>query len=149
MITIWKIEINISTGLNEIVLPINSKVIIGVKIGEIKVDTAVKETDNARSPLARKVIRSDAVPPGTVPTRIKPTVKPKSNEKKVASAKDIRGIIKYCIETPIKISLGLLKTFRKLSNFNVVPIAKIIRPKSIFIRFTPINSSKTQLNELG
>ena len=65
---------NISTGLNAIVFPIRINVIIGVKIGEITVDTAVRDTESAKSPFARNVITSDAVPPGTVPTRTSPTV---------------------------------------------------------------------------
>ena len=58
---------NISTGLNAIVFPIRINVIIGVNIGEITVDTAVRDTESAKSPFARNVITSDAVPPGTVP----------------------------------------------------------------------------------
>ena len=97
------------------------KVMIGVTIGEMTVDTAVKDTDNAKSPFARKVITSDAVPPGTVPTRISPTVNPASSENRLARANAISGIMIYCAETPTKISLGLRNTMMKSSIFKVVP----------------------------
>ena len=122
---------------------------IGVTIGEMTVDTAVKDTDNAKSPFARKVITSDAVPPGTVPTRIRPTVNPASSENRVARANAIRGMMIYCADTPTKISLGLRNTVMKSFIFNVVPIPKRIIPKRIFMMFIPVNSSKTQLKDLG
>jgi hypothetical protein len=73
-------------------------VISGVNMGEITVETAVKETDNATSPFARKVMTSDAVPPGTVPTRMSPAVKAVSRENALARVKAIRGIMIYCAE---------------------------------------------------
>ena len=134
---------------NEIAFPIKINVMIGVRIGEITVETAVSDTDNVRSPFARKVITSDAVPPGTVPTRTRPTVKASFKENKLAIVKANRGIIKYCAETPNNISLGLLNTFTKCSAFNVVPIPNRITPKRTFIIFIPINFSNTQLKVLG
>ena len=140
---------NISATENEIAFPIKINVIIGVKIGEITVETAVSDTDNVKSPFARKVITSDAVPPGTVPTRTSPTVKPWFKENKLAIVKANKGIIKYWAETPNNISLGLLNTFTKCSIFNVVPIPNRIRPKRTFIIFIPINFPNTQLKALG
>ena len=140
---------NMSTGLNAIVFPIRSNVIIGVKIGEITVETAVSETESATSPFARNVITSDAVPPGTVPTRTSPTVNASFKDKMLAIANAINGINRYWALTPNKISLGLLNTFTKFSIFNVVPIPKRITPKRTLITFIPINSSITQLNEFG
>ena len=122
---------------------------IGVTIGEMTVDTAVSETDNARSPFARNVITSDAVPPGTVPTRIRPTVNPASSENMLARAKAMRGMLTYCADTHTRISFGLLKTVTKSFIFKVVPMPKRIIPKRIFITLTPINSSKTQLKDFG
>ena len=112
--------------------------IIGVRIGEITVETAVKETDNATSPFARKVITSEAVPPGTVPTRTSPTVRALSSENALARAKAIRGIITYCAEIPTAISFGFLNTLMKSSAFNVVPIVKRTMLKSKFKIFMPL-----------
>ena len=140
---------NISTGEKEIVFPIKINVIIGVRIGEITVETAVRDTDNAKSPFARKVMTSDAVPPGTVPTSTRPTVNASFKENKLAMVKANKGIIKYWAETPSNISLGLLNTFTKCSIFNVVPMPNRITPKRTLIIFIPINSSNTQLNVFG
>ena len=130
-------------------MPINSKVINGVKIGEIKVETVVRETDNATSPFERNVITSEAVPPGTVPTRISPIVNAISREKILANAKAIMGIIRYCAATPTAISLGFLNTLIKSSIFNVVPIVKRTILKSKFKIFIPSYVLKTHLKEFG
>lgn len=149
MITISMIETNMSTGLKLIWFPIKNNVISGVKTGEIIVDTAVKETDNATSPLARKVITSEAVPPGTVPTRISPTVKAAFREKIFARANAIRGIMMYWAEIPTAISFGFLNTLTKSSAFKVVPIVKRMMLKSKFNILMPLYSLKTQLNAFG
>ena len=133
---------NISTGLNAIVLPMRINVITGVKIGEITVETAVRDTERATSPFARNVITSDAVPPGTVPTRTRPTVNASFNEKRLAIANAINGIKRYWALTPNKISLGLLNTLTKFSIFNVVPIPKRITPKRTLITFINKNDYK-------
>ena len=148
-ITIWTIEMNMSAGLKWIWLPINSNVIIGVNIGEITVETAVKETDNATSPFARKVMTSDAVPPGTVPTRMSPTVKAVSRENALARANAMIGIIMYCAEIPTAIALGFLTTLMKSSVFNVVPIVKRTMLKSKLRILMPLYSLKTHLKEFG
>ena len=132
------IEMNMSIGLKWIWLPIKNNVISGVKIGEITVDTAVKETDKATSPFARNVITSEAVPPGTVPTKISPTVRPASKENSFARAKAKTGITIYCAESPTEISFGFLNTLTKSSTFNVVPIVKRTIPKSKFNIFIPL-----------
>ena len=136
-------------GSNSILLPISSNVIIGVKIGAIKVDIAVSETDNATSPPARNVITSEAVPPGTVPTNIIPTVRPASRENKLTRTNVKRGIIIYWAESPVTISLGRFNTSTKFSTFKVVPIAKITILNSRFNTLTPEYSFKTHLNEFG
>ncbi len=118
-------------------------------MGEITVETVVKETDNATSPFARNVITSDAVPPGTVPTRISPTVKAVSRENALARDKAIRGIMRYCAEIPIAISLGFLNILMNSSTFNVVPIVKRTILKSKLIMLMPLYSLKTHLKELG
>lgn len=140
---------NMLVGLNVILFPINRNVIKGVNIGEISVEIAVKDTDNATSPFERKVITSEAVPPGTVPTRISPIVNAVSSENMLANIKANRGIIIYCVEIPISMSLGLLNTLTKLSMFNVVPIPKRIIPSSMFNILKPFILSNTQLNALG
>ena len=136
-ITICTIDINISIGLKAILFPINNNVIIGVNNGEIIVETAVSVTDNARSPFARNVITSDAVPPGTVPTSIKPTVNASFNENIFAKHKASSGIMIYCVEIPTMTSLGLLNTFTKLSTLSVVPIPKSIIPNNRLMVFVP------------
>ena len=123
--------------------------IIGVNIGEIKVETAVRETERATSPSARNVTTSDAVPPGTVPTRIRPTVKAASRENRLARENAKRGIMRYCAEIPTAISRGCLNTLMKLSGFNVVPIVKRITLKSRFNMLIPLTSLNTQTNEFG
>ena len=148
-ITISIIEMNMSTGLNWIWFPINNNVINGVNIGEITVETAVKETDNAASPFAIKVMTSDAVPPGTVPTRMSPTVNAVSRENALARVKAIRGIMIYCAEIPTVIALGFLNTLMKSSNFNVVPIVKRTILKSKLRMLMPLYLLKTHLNEFG
>ena len=72
-----------------------------------------------------------------------------ASENMLARANAMRGITIYCAETPTKISLGLPNTLMKSSIFSVVPIPKRITPKRIFIIFTPMNSSITQLKVLG
>ena len=130
-------------------MPISNKVINGVKIGEITVDTAVKETDNATSPLERNVMTSEAVPPGTVPTKISPTVKASFKEKTLARRNAIIGIITYCAEIPTVISFGFLNTLTKSPNFKVVPIVKRTIPKSKFNIFMPLKLPKTHRNAFG
>ena len=149
IITISIIEINMSTGLNGILLPISSKVISGVKSGDMIVETVVRDTDNATSPFERNVITSEAVPPGTHPTRISPTVNAVFSENAFASPNAIRGIIIYWEEIPIPISLGLLNMSMKFSTFNVVPIVNNIILKSRFNMFIPEYSLKTHSNECG
>ena len=100
-------------------------------------DTAVNETDKATSPFERNVMTSEAVPPGTVPTRISPTVKASFKEKIFARASAIRGIAIYCVAIPTEISFGFLNTFVKSSTFKVVPIVKRTMLKSRFNMFTP------------
>ena len=136
-------------GLNYILLPMTNNVIIGVIIGAIKVDTAVNETDNATSPPARNVRTSEAVPPGTAPTKIIPTAKPASKENKLTRTNVKTGMIMYCAESPVMISFGCLNTSTKFSTFKVVPIVKITILKSKFNTFTPEYSLKTHLNEFG
>ena len=130
-------------------MPINNNVIIGVKIGEITVETAVKETDNATSPLERKVITSEAVPPGTVPSKITPAVRASFKENTAARQNAITGIRIYCAESPTEISFGFLNTLIKSSAFNVVPIVNKIMPNNKFNIFIPLYLPKTHLNEFG
>ncbi len=118
-------------------------------MGEITVETAVNETDNATSPFARKVMTSDAVPPGTVPTRISPTVKAVSRENALARVNAIIGIMMYWAEIPTAIALGFLNTLMKSSNFSVVPIVKSTILKSRLRILMPLYSLKTHLNEFG
>ena len=101
-------------------------------------DTEVRETDNATSPFERNVITSEAVPPGTVPTRTRPTVKASSKQKIFAMANAIRGMIIYCAEIPTPISFGFLNTLTKSSAFKVVPIVKRTILKSKFNTFMPL-----------
>ena len=136
-ITISTIDINMVNGLNVMWFPINNNVISGVKIGDITVEIAVSDTDNARSPFARNVITSDAVPPGTVPTNIKPIVNASFNENILAKQNASRGIMMYWIEIPVNISRGLLSTFMKLSSLSVVPIPNSMIPNNIFMVLVP------------
>ena len=61
--------------------------------GETNVDTEVIATDNATSPLARKAMTFEAVPPGTEPRRMRPTVAASESPSTFATSSALVGIM--------------------------------------------------------
>ena len=53
--------------------PASHSVRSGVMTGDASVETVVRPTENATSPLQRKLMMFDETPPGQHPTRISPT----------------------------------------------------------------------------
>ncbi|GAB3792129.1 hypothetical protein GCM10028868_07150 [Virgibacillus kimchii] len=100
---------------------------IGAKI----VDDAVILTDKGVSPLERKVMTFDAVPPGQQPTRITPTATSGGNCKPTANAKAMSGMMTNCAPTPMATSFGLLNTSLKSCVVSVNPIPNMTTPSSM------------------
>ena len=85
----------------------------------------VNEIDKATSPLAKKQITLDAVPPGAHPTKITPIPIICSILKDLTNKKPNIGIIKNCNKIPKQTILKFLKIFRKSSIVKVNPMENI------------------------
>ena len=99
-----------------------------MRIGDSTVETLVMVTDRATSPFDMKVITLEEVPPGQVPTRTTPVVSAGSRLKAMDRPKARNGMIKYCAQTPMRISTGRFKTSAKSLRFSVVPMPNITTP---------------------
>ena len=68
-----RMDVNIPTASTSTLSPASHSVRSGVITGAASVETVVRPTENATSPLQRKVMMFEETPPGQHPTRISPT----------------------------------------------------------------------------
>ena len=79
----------------------------GVITGARVVDTVVIPTENATSPLQRKLMMLEETPPGQDPTSTSPRVSPSESPNILAIEKAASGMMVNWATAPIKISSGL------------------------------------------
>ena len=68
-----RMDVNMPTASTSTLSPASHSVRSGVMTGAASVETVVSPTENATSPLQRKVMMFEETPPGQHPTRISPT----------------------------------------------------------------------------
>ena len=74
------------------------------------------------------------VPPGTQPTKIRPSATSEGNWKSCDNAKAERGMNKYCAKTTMKTCHGFFITSLKSAGFIVSPIVNMINCR-IFVKY--------------
>ena len=107
-----------------------SKVIVGVSITARMVEKLVKVIESATLPLAKKVITLEAVPPGHVPTKIRPMVNAGSSCSALAKSKAVSGITVYCNVRPVNINFGNFSARLKSSKLSVSPMVNMMMVSS-------------------
>ena len=111
----------------------------GTEIILIKLTTAVKEIDKAKSPLANLVNTFDVTPPGAAAIIIKPTAIGADKSSIKAIAKATIGKITNCEKNPTKKSFGFLNILVKSLIVRSRPRPSIIKAKQIGAVFVTIS----------
>ena len=97
--------------------------------GAIRVDAVVMPTEKARSPWQRKLMMLDETPPGTQPTRIRPTARSEGRLKILVIIQARKGMMVNCPIAPTKISNGRFARMTKSCFPRVRPMESIITPR--------------------
>ncbi len=79
---------------------------MGVITGARRVVMVVIPTENATSPLQRKLMMLEETPPGQHPTSKSPTATGCGRLRALATVQAMSGIKRYCAVTPMSISVG-------------------------------------------
>ena len=105
MVTI-KIDLNIPVASTSTFSPARCSMRIGVITGASSVVIVVIPTENATSPLQRKLMMLEETPPGQHPTSKSPTATGCGRLRALATVQAMSGIKRYCAVTPMSISVG-------------------------------------------
>ena len=86
-------------------------------------------TESATLAFAKYTITFEAVPPGQLATKIRPTAKKGGRSKRIAKIQPKKGITVNCKKTPKTTHFGVLSTWLKSLHWRVSPMPNIIPPK--------------------
>ena len=102
----------------------------GVISGAASVETVVIPTENATSPLHRKLMMFEDTPPGQHPTSISPTPTSRGRPSTRTSVHAMSGMKVNCASAPTTMSSGRDARMRKSSLLSVIPIVSMITPRT-------------------
>lgn len=94
--------------------------------GAMSVDTLVMATERATSPLAKKAMTFEDVPPGTEPSISKPTAKAGFRRSNLATSTAPSGMITNWATTPMSTGIGRRTTSLKSGMVRVRPIPNMM-----------------------
>ena len=116
----------------------------GVVSGASRVDSEVMPTENATSPLQRKLMMFEETPPGLQPTRMSPTAISFGKFRRCVSPSATSGMIENCDSEPMAMSMGCETRTLKSSFVSVMPIVSMMMPSTVDCRLP-----RTQANSGG
>ena len=132
---------NMFQKLTSIHWPASTSVRDGVSTGASNVVHMVMVMESATSPFARNVMTFDAVPPGTQPSRTRPTAicaRTVGSPTPVRDSSDATSQPKpamktYWLQMPISTSVGFLRMYLKSSALSVMPMPNMMMPRKVGI----------------
>ena len=122
--------LNIPMASTSTISPASQSIRNGVVRGASSVESVVMPTENATSPLQRKLMMFEETPPGQHPTRMRPTATPLGIPSRCVRPKAMSGIRANCASEPIAMSSGREASTLKSCGVSVMPIVSMITPST-------------------